>query len=344
MNNILLICFGKISEVLSVTPAISVLKRNFPFAKITVLTNKEDILKNNSAVKEIIKPQSFTANLKNIKAQKYDMAIIFKPSFKYSLITALAGISKRISITNFYNKFLMTNPVPPASDIYKQNTDLLSPLFIYSFPAKPILYVSKKENEWAKKYLSDIGILPSDKFVCINPASPKQHLNWPKEKYAALIDNIGMKYPTVKILLTATTKKEMSASNEIYWRSIRKPFILRETLPLNNFISILSRASIVISNYSAPSHISAALGKPTISFYPALEGNSLLKPYPGTAYIMEPSRPKCKECKDNFCVQYCLSDISLSQTEAVFDKIITDILKERKGVFNESGTFSFFDN
>lgn len=348
MNNILLISTGTIAEVLCVTPALSVLKRNFPAADITVLTDRPDIFKNNPSVKEILQPQSFVALLKKFKAGKFDLAILFTPSLKYSLLIFMARIAKRIAPHNFYTDNLMTNPVkstlPAGAHMVKVNMELLSPLFIFSFPAKPVLYVSKKENEWAKKYLSDIGILPKDKFICINPGSPRTHLNWPKQHYATLIDNIAVKYPQIKVLLICNGKSEVSTANEIYWRSIRKPFILREMLPLNNFISLLNRANMVISNYSAPAHIAAALGKKVITFYPALESSAIIKPYSDTATVLEPKKEKCKKCQDKDCLQYCMRDISVAQTEEVFDKMIADVIKQKKGVLDGEGTFGFFDN
>jgi len=348
VNNILLISTGTIAEVLSVTPALCVLKRNFPAADIVVLTNRSDIFKNNPSVSEIIEPQSFFQLLKKVKTYKFDLAILFTPSFKYSLLMLFAKIAKRIAAHNFYTDNLMTNPVkhtlPEGTHKAKLNMELLSPLFVFSFPATPVLYVSMKENEWAKKYLSDIGILPNDKFICINPGSPRTHLNWPKQNYANLIDDIAVKYPTVKVLLICNGKSEVSTANEIYWRSIRKPFILREMLPLSNFISLLNRAAIVISNYSAPAHIAAALGKQVITFYPALDSSFIIKPYPGTATVLEPKKEKCKKCRDKECLQYCMRDISVAQTEEVFDKMIAGVIKQKKGVLDESGTFSFFDN
>ena len=348
MNNILLISTGTIAEVLAITPALSVLKRNFPAADIAVLTDRPDIFKNNPSVKEVIEPQSFFQLLKKVKSLKPDLAILFTPSPKYAALIAAAKIKKRIAAHNILTDIFMTSAVksalPHGEHKAKLNIELLNPLFIFAFPATPGLYVSKKENEWAKKYLSDIGILPNDKFVCINPGSPRTHLNWPKQSYATLIDNIAVNYPTLKVLLICNGKSEVSTANEIYWRAIRKPFILREMLPLNNFISLLNRASVVISNYSAPSHIAAALGKPTITFYPALESSLIIKPYPGTAHVLEPKKEKCKKCKDKECLQYCMRDISVTQTQEVFDKMVAGIIKQKKGVLDESGTFSFFDN
>jgi len=348
VKNILLISTGTVAEVLAATPQLCVLKRNFPEADITVLTDKADILKNNPCVKETFPPSAFLPLVKKIKAGDFDLAILCNKSLKYALALFLAKVKKRIAAQNVLTDSLMTDPVkidlPHGSHKVNINLELLKPLFVFSFPATPVLYVSKKENEWAKKYLSDAGILPSDKVVCINPGSPKTHLNWPKQNYATLIDNIAVKYPTVKVVLICNGRSEVSTANEIYWRSIRKPYILREPLPLINFISIINRADIVISNYSAPSHIAAALGKKTITFYPALESSELIKPYPGTACILEPARAKCKKCRGKECLEYCMRGISVAQTEEVFDKMIEEILKQKKRTVDESGTFGFFDN
>ncbi len=333
MNRILLICRGNTPQTLAVTPALTILKRNFPKAHITVLAPQErtDIFKNNPSVSEVWSFAPFTALLKQIRAGKFNLVILFTPTFKTALLTLLGAIPKRIAPHNFYTDNLVTNAVKINPDLQKplhqKYIDLLAPLFIYTVPLTPKLYVSKKEDEWAQKYLQDIGILPREKFVCINPSSPSEHLNWPKENYAAFIDKITMEYPSLKVALICHTKKEINTAQEIYWRSIRKPYILREDFSLNNFISILNRSSVVISNYSAPSHIAAALGKPVIAFFPSLQNDDILKPYGPNVTVLEPAREKCLKCDVNHCFNYCLTDIGMDKALSAFDLVAKRIVK-----------------
>ncbi len=337
MTNVLLIATGNFAQVLCATPSLSILKKNLPQAQVTVLTNKPDIFKNNPNVEQTLRPQTFLLTLKKIRRENFDLAVMFTPSFSMALMLFLCRIKKRLAPQNFYTPLFMTDTpkLPPPQSAHKAKlwTQILAPLFIFSFPAGQVLHVSKKEDEWASKYLYDIGILPKDAFICIHPASPNKFLNWPKQKYAQLIDKIQIKYPTLKILLICSDKKGFSVANEIYWRSIKKPFIIREEIGLSNFIAVLNRAQIIISNYSAPAHIASALGKPAIAFYPALESDKIIKPFDQCVRVLEPETEKCKKCKGNLCHNPCLDNISLQQTQNTFDTIVEDILNPRKNVF-----------
>lgn len=332
MNRILLICRGNTSQTLAVTPALTILRRNFPKAHITVLASQErvDIFKNNPSVDEVWPFAPFGAQLKQIKAGKFNLAVLFTPTFKMALLTLLGGVQKRIAPHNFYTDNLVTTAVKinpdPQTPLHQKYVELLAPLFVFTVKLTPKLYVSKRDDDWAQKYLQNIGILPREKFVCINPSSPSEHLNWPKENYAAFIDKITTEYPSLKVVLICHTKKEINTAQEIYWRSIRKPYILRDTFSLTNFISILNRAAVVVSNYSAPSHIAAALGKPVIAFFPSLEDSNILKPYGTDVTVLEPQREKCLNCDPKNCFNYCLKDIGVDKALTAFDKTAKKII------------------
>ncbi|MDR0953197.1 MAG: glycosyltransferase family 9 protein [Elusimicrobiota bacterium] len=334
MKKILLITFGNIAQNLAATPAISVLKRNFPKADITVLTDKSYIFANNPYVEETILSQTFSKEFRTIKDAGYDLAVLFNTSFKYSLLLFLAGVKKRLAPSSRLTNLFINNPVKidEAKTKAEQNISLLSPLFIYSFPSGPMLNVPKKADEEAKKYLSDAGILPSDKFILMCPSGQGDD-NWPKDKYAALIDALALKFPTVKILLIGKTKKDISAANEIYWRSIRKPLVAREQLTLEKFTALLNRSALVVSNYKAPSHLASALGKAVIAFIPNDTKKNILKPYGSDTILME-----AKEEGQT------LADISPSEVADMVAKLAPKFLAKNKDIKNAKGTFSFFNN
>ena len=341
----LLIRTDKIGDVISITPAASILRKNFPKAHISALVSPytKDILQNNTDIDEVItddKPLKLLAPL--IKAKRFDTAIVFFVDKKSALIPFLAGIKLRIGPASkiwsvLFNKMIFQHRSKKVKQQIDFNVDLLAPLFVYKFPATPKVILTKEEKSEAKKYLKDTFELKTkDALICIHPGSKGSALDWPEKHYAKLIDLILKKHNNVKILLTGA-QNEQRLLNRIYFRcSAKKPLVLSDTKTLREFCAIIDQADITISNSTGPLHIAAALGKPTVSFYPKLKNCSKERwgPYGKEHIILEPILSEigvregfCFECKDDKCIVQCMETINPSQAFTAVEKQLAKVLK-----------------
>ena len=344
MNNILLICPDAPEKLIALTPALSILKRNFPRAQISVISPQPWFFKNNSAVFSSMPLPRSHKLYRLLKEEKYDLLILTKPSFKYALAAFLAGVKKRIMPHNFYTSFLADAPVrtEAGQSAEKFFISLLKPLFVYLFPAERKIFVSKREEEQASEILKRAGLEAKDKFICLFPGAKRAHLNCGKEFYAKLNDKIALKHKNLKILLTAAGKEDIHTANEIFWRCIKKPAIIREVPDLDVLSAVIAYSQGVIGGCSLPAHIAAALGKKSIVFAP-LKAEIFLDIPPASAIIKPKPQPCEGDCLKT-CRACCLKSITLAQTYEVFDKIFTQKNSPKKGIFNEERTFSLFNN
>ena len=341
MKNILLICRDTPQNTLALTPAITILKRNFPKAKISVVSLYPWIFSNNPAVFKAFQLGTAAGLFSVLKEDYYDLAILTKPSLSYAATLYAAAVPKRFMPDAFYAKFLATEQIKtqglPAKQAY---LELLKPLFIFMFPAKEHLYISKQDDARAADILQQANIDQRDKFICFFPAAPIPQLNTSKDFYAKLIDKLSNKKPDIKLLLMAENKKDLQTVNEIFWLTIKKPSIIRQCLAPELLNAVIARAKGVISGCSLPAYISVALDKKTIVFAPPKAEKFFPLPEGCTAI-----KPKDIACTGNCledCQGLCLKEISLEHTLKVFDTIFTPAKK--RGIFNEEGTFGFFDN
>lgn len=345
MNNILLICPDTPENIISLTPSLSILKRNFPLAKISVCSPCPWFFKNNPSVNAALPLMGFRALYHLLKEEKYDLFILTKPNFKYALAAFLARIPKRIAPHNFYTSILSNTPVKIEEKAKAQeiNLNLLKPLFIFSFPAKTQLFTSKQEDSAAGQSLELCGITEKDKFVCVFPGAKKPHLNASKDFYGKLIDKVHLNRKDLKILLIAAQKEEFHTVNEIFWRCIKKPAVIRQAPSPEDLTALIKRSEGICGAAALPAHIAAALGKKSIIFAPFKAEDSLCMP-PASSAIIRPKKTHCAGLCAKECPTNCLKELSATQAFEVFDKIFTRKKQAKTGIFNDERTLSLFDN
>ena len=345
MNNILLICTDTPERTLALTPALSILKRNFPRAQISVISDYPGLFKNNSAVFRALPVMGIGKLYALLKEEKYDLLILTKPIFKYAFAAFAAGIKRRIMPYSALTALFAGTSVKVDGKTKPQdiNIALLKPLFIYLFPAKSQLFVDKTEDAAALDLLKEVGISAKDKFVCIFPGAKAPHLNCGKEFYAKLNDKTAIKHQELKILFIATDKQSSHTVNEIFWLTIKKPAVIRTAPDISILSAVIARSEGIIGNCGLPAHLAAALGKKAIVFAPLKAEDFLEMPSPVSALI----KPKAQQCEGSClgdCRAFCLKEISLTQTCEVFDTIFAQKSKKNKGIFNEERTVGLFNN
>ena len=341
MNNIILICNDTPENTLALTPSISILKRNFPRVKISVVSKYPWIFKDNPCVNKALELNGATKLYALLTQDEYDLAILNTPSLKYALALYLAKIPKRFMGESFYSRFFATTAVETKNLSAQQaNLAFLNPLFIFLYPAKQELFISKEDDAKAATLLEEAGLNKKDKIICLFAGCKKPYLNADKEFYAKLIDRLSARREDIKILLMAENKKDLHTINEIFWLTIKKPAIIREVLPPQLIGALTARAKGVIGGCSLGTYIAGALNKKSIVFAPLKAEDFLTLPQGCT--VLKPRNRGCQADCIKTCKDSCLKEISLARTLDCFDKTFPPAKKQ--GIFNEEGSFTLFNN
>jgi len=276
----LLVRTDRIGDLITVTPAISELRRNFPHAHIAVLASRyaADAVKNNPDINEIIIKDDFFKTLRVVRAGRFDTTVIFFLDAYAALITFSAGIKQRVGpVSKIWAVFLNNGVKQSRSKVTKHeadfNLDLLKKLGITPGFALPKVYVPDGDNKKAQTFLKEkFNITQSDKLIMLHPGSKGSAQNWPAENYGTLARKIKEAYPDFKVMLTGAPSEQALLTEIATHAAPQTPLILKEVMPLTDFIALINQCTFFVSNSTGPLHIAVALGKKTLSFYPNIKG------------------------------------------------------------------------
>ena len=108
-----------------------------------------------------------------------------------------------------------------------------------------------------------------------------------------------------------------------------EPIVLTGKTDLAQLVAVLSLADVVVTNDTGPSHIAAALGRPTLVIFGPTNPLTT-RPYPPTAEILR-RPPDCAPCMLRDCPidHRCMTAITPAE---VFDRAVRAIKRQPQEV------------
>jgi ADP-heptose:LPS heptosyltransferase len=203
------------------------------------------------------KYNSLISVLKTIRKSKFDRVINAQRFASSGIFTALSGAKTKIGFDKNPLTFLFTKTVKHSFDgrhEIERNHDLLEPILPPNTPVeKPRLYPSPND-------FSRVSEFQNKTFRCIAPTSVWFTKQWPKEKWADLINLI----PAEETIYLLGAKADLAPCSEIKSLANRGNVkILAGELNLLESAALMSKASMNYVNDSAPMHLASAMNAPT---------------------------------------------------------------------------------
>ena len=258
--NILIIHTAFIGDIVLSTALVSKIKEKYPDSDIYYLTTPlgKEILKNNPKIKEIIvydkrgKDKGFRAFIsfvRKIRKLKIDVCLTPHRYLRSSLLSFLSGAKIRIGYDIASLSFVFNKKI--KYDRTKHEVEkLLS--FIDDSPNRYELemYPSEKDKIRIDTLLKNLS--ENKKIILIAPGSKWFTKRWPEEYFRILIQNLVKRDD---LLIVITGGKE---EREIELNLDSKVLDLRGEISLLELAELTKRAILVVSNDSAPIHITSA--------------------------------------------------------------------------------------
>lgn len=168
--------------------------------------------------------------------------------------------------------------------------------------------------------LSEHGLAPG-RFIHIHPASRWLFKCWPAEKFAALCDLLSAQgWPLV--LTSAPDSKEKAMVKEIVARravTSAPTLDLSGQLSLKELAALTARARLFVGVDSAPMHIAAAMGTPTVAIF-GPSGDREWGPWNVAHRIAASTTHDCRPCGQDGCggskISECLTTLPVPQVLA----------------------------
>lgn len=150
-----------------------------------------------------------------------------------------------------------------------QNIDLLKLMGIQSDNGMPEmeLWLTEEDNAAAERFLMENGIGVGYTLVGIHPGGeqwiPKR---WPKENFAALIDNLKDEYPDLRVLIFGGSDEEKLKYDVADLVKITKPIVV-PTMPLRIIAGLIKKCGLFVANDSSLMHLAAAVKTPVVGIF-----------------------------------------------------------------------------
>jgi heptosyltransferase-2 len=278
---ILIIALSGIGDALMFTPALKLIKKNFPEAQIDALVmikGAEDIYSSNPNLNKIyyfdflkegkLKSLKFVGSLRN----KYNASINVYPSNRkeYNIINYFIGAEQRVGVKYLRRDkqnfgFLNNINVLEDDSVHNVQTNikLCEALAGKKFNEEPPLefYITGEEKNLSDRFYAGHSIKDDELVIGFHPgcAIHKNHAKrrWEPDKFAELGGKL-IKEKNAKILLFGGPDEKELKEN-IFSRINTLDAIIVDSGSLRESAAIMKRCDLIVTNDSSQMHIAAAM-------------------------------------------------------------------------------------
>ena len=258
-----------IGDLVIYLPYIEAIAKKFA-TKIYLLAKENskatELMKNNKNIKEIIILDRDNKNnngihdglagtfslIKKIKSYRFDKVFIFNSSLRFNLIARLSSIKDIFQYPLFAKK--NQNITKTAQNFLKAKLDI-------DVESNPKIVISVKEVEHIKK---KYNILDDEKNILLGIGGSGITKKIPAKTFLKFMEFCNQKYNCRFFLATGKNKDEQFILNEIFNSKFKSKCLQLDKLNLLETLPFIKNCNIAVCNDSSFSHLSAALGLPTI--------------------------------------------------------------------------------
>lgn len=279
--------FVGMGSVIQSTPLLKTLRKKFPDAEIIFITNTSNLtlfkyIDDVNSVFCITDKNIATLILSNVKLlfklwkRKPDIYIDLEIYSNYSSIIATMSLAKnrfgffkddKTYRKGMYTHMMFFNIKSPISQTYLQFARLLGCIDVYS---EVIINASKKDSSLIKMIAEILNIDLTKKYILINPNASDLRLErrWSTKNFIDLTNMLASVYPDFNFIF-------IGGNNEMQYVGEIKKSISNNTtvfdssgkLNLDELISLIANAQLLITNDTGPMHLAFALNTKTVSLF-----------------------------------------------------------------------------
>lgn len=257
-----------------------------------------------------------------LRARRFDLAVLLQNAFEAALIAAAAGIPQRVGFDVQLRGPLLTTPVRLTRELLDgHHVDYYMAVAEALGAARPerprpVIRLGADELDRADRILSREGIDASVPFVAMAPgASYGPAKRWHPLRFARAATALGRSLGAPVVVFGGPG--DMDTARKVEEGTGTTVFNLAGRLQLREFMAVAARSALFLTNDSGPMHIAAALGVPTVAVFGSTDPKRTGPLGAHTAVVSSP--PPCSPCFERTC-RYghydCLDAVS---TESVVE-------------------------
>lgn len=335
-------------DVLLSSPVFSVLKARAPHIEIDamVYADTAEMLTEHPAINEvhaidrqwkklglIAQARAEWRLLQTLRTRRYDLIIHLTEHPRGAWLARFTGARWAVAPVvkqrgNFWQKaftHFVTAPRNALRHTVERNLDALRRIGIYPHENERALTLTPGAGAQARValLLREYGV-EATPFIHIHPASRWHFKCWPSEKMAALIDRLHAEGHRV-VLTAAPDPAEAAMIEAIQSRLQQRAVTLGGQLSLKELAALSARARLFIGVDSAPMHIAAAMGTPTVALF-GPSGDKEWGPWGVAHRIVASDSHPCRPCGIDGCgggkISDCLSTLPVERIHRAVQELI----------------------
>lgn len=312
IDKILIIRVDGIGDLLNSTPAIALLRQNYPSAEITVLARplNASVLRGNPDVDRVLvfdqqgEHRQILAQLqfyRSLRSEHFKLVVAMQTASLPHFIAFISGAPYRLGR---YQKRLKSTLTHAWHGKYRKgeihevdrNLELVKLICKGEGNHSTIFNLLSDEIEQARTHLIDLGIEKDTLLIAIHPGGSSIDKRWNEKQYAELVDKLVHQYNATILLLQGPDEEGLiqDIQDDIQTNPhVYAPKTIRE------LGSLISHCDLFVCNDSGPMHIAAALDVPTIAIFGPTD-HVAWRPMSNKASVVRRDMP-CWPCSAHKC-------------------------------------------
>jgi lipopolysaccharide heptosyltransferase II len=334
-------------DLLMSSPAIRAIKETFQ-CQITLLTSSmaANIAAYIDEIDEIItydlpwvklnsldNSESFFQLIETLKEKQFDAAVIFtvysQNPLPSAMVAYLAGIPRRLAYCRENPYDLLTNWVPEKEPyefvVHQVRRDLALVKTIGAGTDKEDIVLRYPEQTWskAKEKLQSAGLDITRPYILMHAGVSEKKREFSLQKWIETGKRL-VRELNQQLILTGS-KSEKSLTDSLKDKIGKGAFSMAGLLSLEEFISLVAHAPMIISVNTGPIHIAAGTGTPVIVLYALTNPQHLPWKVKGKAFFYDvPENLRSK----NEVIRFVHDHLFYTDHEEVTSGQIVDAVKD----------------
>jgi heptosyltransferase-2 len=302
-----------VGDAIMALPALRAVRGRFPEAEIAILAHPyiADIYRDQQVSNSLITYDRKGAHAifsgrerlaGELRAQKFDIALLLQNAFDAAWIAWRAGIPQRIGYARDARTLLLTKSVAvprpgeiPAHEKFYYLELLRRAGWIEALPEESTitLNVPEQSRRRAAEFLVVSGARPAAMRIAVGAgASYGSAKCWPADRFAEVLSHLQQQIDADVILFG--TIAEVRVSTAIASGMPRPPINLTGRTEVADLPALFSECHLFIGNDSGAMHVAAAVGLPVVAVFGPTDPQGTAPVTPKCTIVQQ--RPYCSPC------------------------------------------------
>lgn len=324
-----------VGDAIMALPALRAVRGRFPDAKISILAQPyvADLYRGQKIFDELISydrkgPHAGLSGrerlAKELRAQKFNVALLLQNAFDAAWLAWRAGIPERIGYARDGRSLLLTKkiPVPKPGEIPEHEQFYYLELlrragWINSLPSESFvtLNVSEGDRRQAEETLSFAGARPKTLRIAIGAgASYGSAKCWPPQRFADFVNQFRLHTDTDVILFGTAAEQRVCDAIATGMKGTSISLVGKTAIAA--LPALLSRCHLFVGNDSGAMHVAAAVGLPVVAIFGPTDPHGTAPITPRCTVVQE--KPYCSPCFLRRCPidHRCMASVRPEAVEA----------------------------